>query len=106
MAYIRQSKIRTVVVTGMPLAFGAAVVCDSCTLCSAHGCYLNSKLSSHACRLAQLGGRREAIQGGHYAAFFMRYTREAQTHFNSAQSSREHEVVEAAEMTYPKSFAG
>src|SRR4029077_9248265 len=106
MAYIKQSKIRTVVVTGMPLALGAAAVCDSCTLCSACRGYSNSRLSSHACRLAQLSGRRKAIQGGHYAAFFMRYTRQAQGHFNSAQSSREHEIVEAAEMSNPKSFSG
>ena len=67
---------------------------------------MNSRLSSYACRLAHPGGRRKAIQGGHYAAFFMRYTRQAQGHFNSAQSSREHEIVEAAEMSNPKSFSG
>src|SRR4029077_8922539 len=36
----------------------------------------------------------------------MRYTRQPHSHFDSAQSSREHEVIETAEMANPKSFAG
>src|SRR5580704_2566770 len=67
---------------------------------------IESGLSRYCGRLAHLGGRRQAIQGGHHAAFVVRYTRQAQSHFDSAQSSREHEVIETAEMANPKSFAG
>src|SRR4029077_9412405 len=105
MAYIRQSKMRTTVVAGMPLRFGDAPVTDSCTLFSARRRGAVSRLSGHFRRFAHFGRGREAIEGGHHTAFFVWYAREAQAHFDPAQSSGQHQVVETAEMSDAKGFA-
>src|SRR5690242_4147602 len=109
MAYIRQSRLRTTVVAGMPFRCCGTSICDLCTLCSAHEAVwvlAIVRLAGRFHRLTHFDHGRKTIEGRHDATFFVRYARQTQAHFDSAQSAREHQVVEAAQMAYTKGLAG
>ena len=49
--------------------------------------------------------RSEGIEGRQDTAFCVWHTCESKAHFNSAESSGQHQIVEAAEVSYPEYFA-
>src|SRR6185437_1066935 len=59
-------------------------------------------LPGHSGRLGLNTLWSERVESCHYAAIFVRHAGEPQAHFHSAERSREHDVVEAAEMSDAK----
>ena len=51
-------------------------------------------------------GREERFQRSRYAAFRVRYACEVQAHLDAAQRARQHDIVEASQMSDPKHLAG
>src|SRR5436309_5000052 len=56
------------------------------------------------CRRRSLRRSSKVIQRRSYAAFPMRYTRQIESHLDTAQGARQHEGVEIPKMADPKYF--
>ena len=57
-------------------------------------------------RICRLVGPGEDVERGGHASVFVRDGAEAQAHFDSAQGSGEHQVIEVAEMADAEYFSG